>query len=434
MNVEKGQKWNVLSDGFIILRDWLGDDQAIVNAARISYGKGTRSVSDDEGLIRYLMRHHHATPFEMAEIVLHIRIPMDAHRQLVRHRTACLSGDTVLQVRDYRKRNYAIKDLFEIRRDKGNENELEGMNFRCLNEDQLISTYTQITDCWQTGVKIVYEVILEDYSSRKMSADHMCYTNEGWKKLNDIAKLPTIDQPEWSVKNKKFAVLSKNAEWLEAKHIFFRGQEMTYDIEVEGPYHNFSANGMIVHNSINEYSTRYSEAIDSRETTKPNEWRLQSTTNKQGSVEGKGGFLDESPGEYLSTREKDFHEKAKEIYEERLQFGVAKEVARKDLPLSTMTELIWKCDLRNILHFLSLRMDSHAQKEIRDYANIIGNEIVSVLFPLTWKAFQDYTLNAITLTALEIAVIKGEMTIDDIQNKREREEAQNKMSKIGLSK
>ena len=78
----------VLDDGFVRLVDTMGDDKAIVQAARVSYGAGTKSVSEDEGLIRYLMRHHHSTPFEMCEIKLHVRVPMDAWRQWIRHRTA----------------------------------------------------------------------------------------------------------------------------------------------------------------------------------------------------------------------------------------------------------------------------------------------------------------------------------------------------------
>src|SRR5690606_27488156 len=100
-----------------------------------------------------------------------------------------------------------------------------------------------------------------------------------------------------------------------------------------------------------------------------------------------------------------FHKRAREIYQNRLDAGVAREQARKDLPLSTYTEAYWKCDLHNILHFLSLRMDSHAQKEIRDYATTIGNEIVKPLFPVVWEAFEDYRLNGMFLTKLDIEAV-----------------------------
>lgn len=171
--------------------------------------------------------------------------------------------------------------------------------------------------------------------------------------------------------------------------------------------------------SVNEYSTRYTEAIDSRQTTLPGEWRLQATTNKQGSSgilsvwpdpntdsvwEGENRDNGLSPGEYLSNQEYLFHEESQALYEERLRFGIAKEQARKDLPLSTYTEAYWKCDLGNILHFLSLRMDSHAQIEIREYANAMG-DLISQLFPQTWEAFKDYRLDALTLSGPETRVV-----------------------------
>lgn len=199
--------------------------------------------------------------------------------------------------------------------------------------------------------------------------------------------------------------------------------------------------------NVNEYSTRYSPAIDECQTTPPDKWRRQSESNRQGSsdqfvtelptdyefrsegpmmvlpttchenklVDGEFAegrtyvtlFDDEQgqAGRYLSSREAQLQIAAREIYAERLHFGVAKEQARKDLPLSTMTMAVWKIDLHNLLHFLSLRMDGHAQFEIRQYANAIG-EIVADLYPVVWEAFKQYRLNAITLTSLDIAIMQ----------------------------
>jgi thymidylate synthase (FAD) len=183
--------------------------------------------------------------------------------------------------------------------------------------------------------------------------------------------------------------------------------------------------------NINEYSTRYTEAIDAKATTPPDKWRLQSEANRQGSS---GGHVQAwpdrpdllklgaeyftvsqdrlhsepdkfSPGDYLTGRERELHELADVVYQERLAFGVAKEVARKDLPLSTFTEVYWKIDLHNLLHFLALRMDAHAQQEIREYATVIGEQIVAKLFPVTWEAFLDYRFHAMQLTRLDIDVI-----------------------------
>lgn len=270
-----GEQIQVLDKGFVRVVDYMGDDSAICQAARQSYGAGTKSVSEDRGLIRYLqsggyeMKVKHSSPFEMCEIKFHIRLPMDAWRQGVRHRTM----------------------------------------------------------------------------------------------------------------------------------------------------------------SVNEYSTRYSEAIDDKQTTKDDEWRSQSSDNKQGS----GDFLSEEVGHLLSVSEVEFHELAAKLYRERLDKGVAREQARKDLPLSTYTEAYIKVDLHNLLHFLLLRMDHHAQLEIRSYANVIG-DIVAKWVPYTWGAFQDYVVNAVTFSAQEMKIIKAimdqgvlnepsipEMEEFKLLNKREKE-------------
>ncbi len=236
------QKFPVLDDGFVTLVDVMGDDQSVVQAARVSYGEGTRKVSDDRGLIRYLLRHRHTTPFEMAEIKLLVRVPMDCWRQWIRHRTA----------------------------------------------------------------------------------------------------------------------------------------------------------------NVNEYSTRYSLAIDAMQTTTPDAWRTQAANNRQGSA----GALDTQLGAELTAAETEFQRAARALYEQRIAQGVAREQARKDLPLSTYTEAYWKVDLHNLLHFLALRMDSHAQWEIREYARTIGERIVQPLFPLVWEAFVDYRMDGLFLTRLDREVIR----------------------------
>jgi len=236
-----GKKLACLDDGFVRVVDYLGGDSSIVQAARISYGAGTRTVHEDRGLIRYLLRHRHTTPFEMCEIKLHVRVPMDTWRQWIRHRTA----------------------------------------------------------------------------------------------------------------------------------------------------------------NVNEYSTRYSVAIDTAQRTSPDSWRVQSQLNRQGSDR----TLDPTLGERLSAREAELQQLAREVYQERLDAGVAREQARKDLPLSTYTEAYWKIDLWNLLHFLDLRMDAHAQEEIREYANLIGKEIVARWVPITWEAFLDYRLKSVSLSEAEVTLI-----------------------------
>lgn len=236
------KKFPLLDDGFVCLVDVMGGDDSVVQAARVSYGEGTKKVSDDRTLIRYLMRHRHTTPFEMAELKFLVRVPMDCWRQWIRHRMA----------------------------------------------------------------------------------------------------------------------------------------------------------------SVNEYSTRYSVAIDSAQTTTPEAWRTQATQNRQGS----GASLPEDIGRQLTDDERQLHRQARQVYDARLQAGVAREQARKDLPLATYTEAYWKIDLHNLLNFLSLRMDEHAQEEIRLYATTIGREIVQPLFPTVWQAFEDYRLGSAFLSRLEQGVIK----------------------------
>lgn len=153
--------------------------------------------------------------------------------------------------------------------------------------------------------------------------------------------------------------------------------------------------------NVNEYSTRYVPAIDRAQKTKPSEWRAQATDNKQGS----DGFIKAEVGYQLTQFEEDLQMKARHVYEQRLQAGVAKEQARKDLPLSTFTRAVWKCDLHNIFNFLRLRMDGHAQAEIREYANAMMF-FIERLFPVSTNAFKDYVLNAVKLTLSEQEIIR----------------------------
>jgi thymidylate synthase (FAD) len=282
-----GEPFRVLDDGFVRVVDYMGCDESVVQAARVSYGKGTKKVNEDRGLIRYLLRHDHTTPFEMAEIKLHLRVPMDCWRQWIRHRTA----------------------------------------------------------------------------------------------------------------------------------------------------------------SINEYSTRYSLAIDASQHTAPGEWRQQSSDNKQGSE----GFLEIGLGSQLTQQEQELQDFARRVYNERVEKGIAREQARKDLPLSTYTEAYWKIDLHNLLHFLLLRMHPHAQYEIRSYANVIGNEIVKRWCPIVWEAFIDYRISGSKLTRLEIDIIRTiqsgspeqahELAVkfgilpppgQEIKRNRERADLEEKLTMLGI--
>jgi len=187
------------------------------------------------------------------------------------------------------------------------------------------------------------------------------------------------------------------------------------------------------------------------QTTEPSEWRTQAESNRQGS----GSPLPHAVGQQLSEDEVAFQRAARDLYEHRLSVGVAREQARKDLPLCIYTEAYWKVDLHNLLHFLALRMDSHAQAEIRDYAKTIGEQIVRPLFPIVWEAFCDYRLEGMSLTRLEIQIIQklqhilsqresgavlGEedfLAAQDeswktLNRSRERDECRSKLQRLGI--
>lgn len=275
----------VLDHGFIALVDAMPRlvpegqtaDSAIVQAARVSYGQGTKQVNEDRGLIRYLLRHRHTTPFEMVEFKFHIAMPIFIARQWIRHRTA--------NVNEYSARYSIIRDRF--------------------------------------------------------------YT-------------PTID------------------------------------------------------------------AI-----------RKQSASNRQG---GDETFAVQQSGDDAATASAflQYLADAEGLYERYLKLteqGVSRELARMGLPVNVYTEWYWKCDLHNILRFLSLRMDSHAQLEIRAYANAMYS-LLQPIVPITMEAFRDYELEAMHLTRAEIEAIRahaqGAAPDLSVANKREQAEWAAKRARLGL--
>jgi thymidylate synthase (FAD) len=236
---------SVLDHGFIRVIDYMGDDSAIVQAARVSYGAGTKHVQNDEGLIRYLMRHWHSTPFEMCEIKLHVKLPVFVARQWIRHRTA----------------------------------------------------------------------------------------------------------------------------------------------------------------NVNEYSARYSILDREFYIPEPSQLAAQSTVNNQ----GRGEVLSGDEAARVLSMLKSDAAMAYDHYEAMLsqdgQQGLARELARMNLPMNIYTQWYWKTDLHNLFHFLRLRADAHAQYEIRVYAEAIA-ACVRDWVPLAFAAFEDYRMGGVTLSAKAIAVLK----------------------------
>ncbi|MFH1687713.1 MAG: FAD-dependent thymidylate synthase [bacterium] len=266
------KEFRILDHGFVRLIDYMGSDSAIVQAARVSYGEGTKKVSEDRALIRYLMRNRHTSPFEMVEFKFHVKLPIFVARQWIRHRTA----------------------------------------------------------------------------------------------------------------------------------------------------------------NVNEYSGRYSVMKEEFYLPKPEDIRFQSTVNKQGrSEEEVPDELKQRLLEVLNSSQK----QAWADYNEFVEAGLARELARINLPLSLYTEWYWKIDLHNLLHFLKLRLDKHAQQEIRAYAKVMA-DMVKTVCPMAYEAFEDYSLNSVTFSGPELAVLGKAMT--DVPtdtdalvaaglSKREAQELQNKL-------
>src|SRR5205814_227022 len=195
--------------------------------------------------------------------------------------------------------------------------------------------------------------------------------------------------------------------------------------EVEGPYHNFIANGVVTHNSVNEYSARYSVVKDRFYHPSLANVRKQSMTNRQGGEEP----IDESTAsDFLAYLDKT--ESLYKDYEALMEKGVSRELARIGLPLSVYTEWYWKIDLHNLFHFLSLRMDSHAQQEIRDYANAMF-ALIQPIVPIAAEAFLDYNLHAARLSRLEIESLRSGQPLAS-ENKRENAEWEEKKKQLGL--
>lgn len=244
----------VLDHGFVRVIDYMGDDAAIVQAARVSYGRGTKKVSEDRGLIRYLMRHRHSTPFEMCEIKFHVKLPIFVARQWIRHRTA-------------------------------NVNEISA-RYSILDKEYYIPAPQQLAA--QSSV------------NRQGRGDLI--EGEQAKAVLDL--------------------LRADAERCYADY------EFLLNVDAEG-----------------------NPADESRD-------------------------------------------------------GLARELARMNLTLNTYTQWYWKIDLHNLMHFLSLRADPHAQYEIRVYAE----EMLKVLeawVPATYEAFCDYRMGGATFSAKDLAAIKA---------------------------
>jgi len=268
----------VLDHGFIRLVDYMGDQPAIVQAARVSYGKGTKTVNEDRGLIRYLMRHRHTTPLEMLEIKLHVKLPVFVARQWIRHRTA--------NVNEYSARYSILANEFYI--------------------PEIEDVQPQSTENHQGRGGSMPETV-----RRAMVESIRLHSDTSYGIYEELYK----------------------------------------------GWNHFDPSG-----------TPWEDYFDPAE-----EHQARSITR-------------------VEDYDKDY--------------GMARELARMVLPPNIYTEWYWKVDLHNLLHFLSLRADPHAQKEIRAYADVML-EMVQEWVPAVWEAFQDYVMGAETFSRQEMEIIRA---------------------------
>jgi thymidylate synthase ThyX len=386
-----------LDHGFVGLIDVMGSDEDIVRAAKVSYGGNGEelTVAGVRRLIRYLMRKRHTSPIEMSVIKFHMKIPIFVMRQHVRTRTACLTGDSeLLFVGDFsmtvkRAYNMHIHGAKIIGRHTCARH-VGDMELYSLNETTKELYYTNIKDIWESGVKHIFEVTISTGKTIRTSKDHLFFTENGWKKLEDIA----VGDNVWELADR-----SNFGRLVEVTSITHAGKEMTYDIEVAGPFHNFSANTFVVHNSLNEYSGRYSEMSPEFYVPEIDRFQFQDSHNKQGSI----GQLEPDNAKILQDAMVDNFDSCYASYKKAISSdaGLAKEIARIQLPVSNYTELYWKIDLHNFLHYIKLRNSpGHAQWEIVQLAQLMYDQ-VKEHFPLTAEAFEDYVMGSVTFSRHE---------------------------------
>jgi len=187
------------------------------------------------------------------------------------------------------------------------------------------------------------------------------------------------------------------------------GEEMTYDLEVAGPFHNFVADGFIVHNSVNEYSGRYSLMPMLFYTPSAEQLQTQSRANNQ----GRSG-TPVSAEQYAQTVERwnEIRRLSRGAYEQMTSEDMARELARIDLPLSTYTQWYWKIDLHNFLHFLKLRVDHHAQWEIQEYGRVLAGMLKRVA-PHSYEAWIDYDVCGARVSRMELEAMRKLVQVKD---------------------
>ena len=508
-----GGYFPVLDHGFVALVDYMGTDEDIERAARVSYGYGTRKVSQTRGLVRYLRRHHHTTPSEMVDLKFHCAMPMFVARQWIRHRTACLAEGTELYFdlpggmrrRGNQLYKLPIEEVWKRfqptvnlqRPDKQRDpyfrrDRVRGMRLRQMDEETGRIEHTEVVDVFQNGAKPVFRMVLADGKAVTATADHRFRFASGWKTLHQatsleekggravwragdyyvhvnglVAEAPALYQDkEWlerqyAEKRRDIRDIAEDCgvsyhtitkwltrheltepavseldyverlgggpirtEWqrrprvpwnkltktrlVRVERFEYVGIRETYDLEVEGPFHNFIANGVVTHNSVNEYSGRYSLMPLLFYKPDLDHFGLQSSDNRQGRAfeHAPAALYEKTVAHWEKVRAE-----ASRGYRWMVEEEVARELARIDLPLSTYTQWYWKINLHNLFHFLTLRADAHAQWEIQEFARVMAGMLKRVA-PLSYEAWIDYNVCAHSMSRAEMAALRELLEAD----------------------
>jgi thymidylate synthase ThyX len=302
----------ILDHGFVALIDVMGTDASIVQAARVSYGKGTKTVRTDKALIGYLMRHGHNTPLEMVEFKFLMRIPLFIARQVIRHRTA--------SVNEYSARYSVVPDRF--------------------------------------FVPSLGAISSQDRVNRQGRTDL----------LRELAEqLPERDEP----------------------CAYFSGERAVL-VNEEGV--GISLAALFVH----EHRAAFAGTPDAL----PSETYIECAERLLGLFPERRAEL-----EVIRALYRENNERCYALYQQCLERGVAREIARCVLPLSMYTEWYWKIDLHNLFHFLRLRLDSHAQLEVRALAEAMAT-FVKPQVPFAWEAFEENRVEGTFLSAQEMAAMR----------------------------
>jgi thymidylate synthase ThyX len=396
----------VLDHGFVRLDGCMADDLSVVNGARVSFAQRSDEMTDREaGLIRFLMRERHGSPFEHNAFRFHIKLPIFVMREWARHRIGCLTGDTEVTFVNVngqtgpglRKTIDELWHMWSEGADTGPAR-VGHLRLRVLNEATGEFGVGRISGILDKGSQPVYEVALENGKRLTMTATHRVLTQQGWATLREAVGL--VGTGAAATMARRCALLTNGvvvpersqlpdertfklvAHAVKVVGIRYVGVRQTYDLSVDGPWHNFVANGVVVHNSFNEWSGRYSQLEPEFYVPEPEDVRTQ--VGKPGSYSFE--TVDPDLAEHTRESQRAVFDEAYRAYEDLLERGVAKEIARNVLPVAIYTQFYWTVNARSLMNFLSLRNSETAQREIRRYAAAV-EELFAAKMPITHAAF-----------------------------------------------